>query len=394
MATHILVECAELIATVKVGVLQLLKPLQDQKKCEVRFCRTTDIKKEDIIWCDVFICVRGCERLEYSYIELCKLLDKYILYYLDDDLLEVPESSGCAEFYKDESIRFFLCQCIKNSHRLIGVNTVLLDKYRELTDVDTVLTRAPFVPDRPIGSEAQDRRIGILYAGSTDHKKIVQELLCPVFQRLHDRFGDLINIVVIGPEVTSGTPDWGTALPFFECYEDYRRYVTENTFDIGLAPIYDTPFYHCKYYNKFLEYTSLGAVTIATDSDPYRQIMENRENGFLCGNTADEWYETICEAICDAALRSDCLNNAQDIVGRLFAPEMVAQQLAQEVPELITYQAPVKDPKEIHMPDARLVFYRDRLRLLWNRYRFLCVFVVPYKAVKKILKFFRRLLSD
>lgn len=394
MATHILVECAELIATVRVGVLQLLQPLQDQKQCEIRFCRAVDIKKEDICWCDIFICVRGCERLEYSLIEIFQSLDKYVLYYLDDDLLEVPESSGCAEFYQDESIRYFLRQCIKKSHRLIGVNPVLLEKYGTLTGVETVLTRAPFVINRPTLSENQSERIGILYAGSTDHKKIVQELLCPVFQRLHDAFGDKISIVVIGPEVTSEKPEWGTVLPFFECYEEYRRFVEENKFAIGLAPIYDTPFYHCKYYNKFLEYTSLGAVTIATDSNPYRQIMRNRENGFLCGNAVDEWYETISEALCNVELRNACLAAAYDIVEKQFAPQTVVRQLVKEIPELVTYRAPFKNPKDIHLPDTRLCFYLDRLRLLWNRYHFLCVFVVPFKAVKKVLKYFRRLLSD
>ena len=57
--THILVECPALIASVQVGVLNALAPLEG-RICEVRFRETRRLKRKDIQWCDIFVCVRVC----------------------------------------------------------------------------------------------------------------------------------------------------------------------------------------------------------------------------------------------------------------------------------------------------------------------------------------------
>ena len=52
--THILVECPEKIASVKVGVLDALHPLEETAAI-VRFCETRNIRPEDICWADVLV---------------------------------------------------------------------------------------------------------------------------------------------------------------------------------------------------------------------------------------------------------------------------------------------------------------------------------------------------
>lgn len=385
MATHILVECPELIASVKVGVLELLAPLERQGKCEVRFQRTSALSKRDLQWCDTLVCVRGCESFNYSVIKACRQMGRFVLYYLDDDLLHVPEHSGSYQFYHNKDIQFFLKACIKNSDCLCGVNSLLLEAYSRWGTSPAVLTKAPFClskAERKGGSDC----IKIVYAGSTDHLRIVRELLCPVFERLKREFGDAVDITVIGPKVDVRDAGWGHVVGFMDSYEQYRNYMESGQFDIGLAPVYDTMFYRCKYYNKFLEYTSIGAVTICTDGMPYASIVIDRQNGFLCGNTVEQWYEAICTAVRDPILRKNCLEQARHMIEAQFHPQAVAEQLEMEIPQLTSHHAPQWDLKDIRLPNGRTAFYKARVRQLWHQYWIACIPIMVWKFIKKVWK--------
>ena len=85
--THVLVECPDLIASVQVGVLNVLAPLEGTI-CEVRFRETRRIRRKDIQWCDILICVRGCEVSTAMIISEAKRHGRLVFYFLDDDLLQ------------------------------------------------------------------------------------------------------------------------------------------------------------------------------------------------------------------------------------------------------------------------------------------------------------------
>ena len=72
MPTHILVECPELIVSASLGVISALKPMEERGLLQVRFMRTTDIRKKDISWTDTLITVRGCEPLTVNIIKQAK----------------------------------------------------------------------------------------------------------------------------------------------------------------------------------------------------------------------------------------------------------------------------------------------------------------------------------
>jgi glycosyltransferase involved in cell wall biosynthesis len=69
------------------------------------------------------------------------------------------------------------------------------------------------------------------------------------------------------------------ALGWVERIEHYLHAVGE--FDVWVAPYRDTPFNACKYPTKFLESSILGIPLIASDIEPYRNVIRHGENGFL-----------------------------------------------------------------------------------------------------------------
>lgn len=65
-------------------------------------------------------------------------------------------------------------------------------------------------------------------------------------------------------------------------------------FDIGLVPLLDEDFNQIgKSDLKFLEYTAIGAATVASNVGQYRHTISNKNTGMLVENTDDDWYEAI-----------------------------------------------------------------------------------------------------
>lgn len=66
--------------------------------------------------------------------------------------------------------------------------------------------------------------------------------------------------------------------------------------DIGLAPLEDNDFNKAKSELKWLEYSALGAVTVASKIGPYTRAIEHDKNGKLCGSNGS-WYKGLEELI-------------------------------------------------------------------------------------------------
>ena len=199
MPTHILVECPELIVSASLGVISALKPMEERGLLQVRFMRTTDIRKKDISWTDTLITVRGCEPLTVNIIKQAKKAGRLIIYYLDDDLLHIPAESLSREYYDDPIIREGMKKSLELADILWGVNPNIKNRYLQFTQGRWIQNRVAKVPEN-ILQTGPDLPIKILYAGSIDHEVIVREILAPVALRLYDKYGERVDFTFIGAD--------------------------------------------------------------------------------------------------------------------------------------------------------------------------------------------------
>ena len=176
-------------------------------------------------------------------------------------------------------------------------------------------------------------------------------------------------------------------VPFFSDYAAYRRFVEDGHFVLALAPVRLSRFYQCKYYNKFVEYTSIGAVGIYSDGPLYRQIVTDGENGFLCENTPEAWANAILCAAEDPQRLADILHRSEAVLRGQFDEKTVAEELTAQLPELLTYYAPQLPRHFFRLPNARLVFYRGRAAFLFRTYGVLAIPIMLWKAIKKVCHF-------
>lgn len=381
--TKILVECPQQIASVRVGVLEPLRPLENAGVCQVHYRDTKDITKDDIVWCDVLICVRGCEYPTLRVVQAAKAAGRFLIYFLDDDLLNIPSGNASSNYYRDNKIKVNLTRILEMCNVLWAVNQRILSKYGQYVS-HSVLLRVPAMIRRPppkIGGQ-----VHILYAGSADHNGLIQELLVPAIKRILEDYKQKVDFTFIGADPNLRYTTGVQYYPYFESYDEYQKTVLKGNFSIGLAPVYDTPFYACKYYNKFIEYSSCGIVGIYSNCEPYQEVVVHRVNGILCENTAESWYQAIKQMVDSPqdAHRMACAG--AKILEEQFTYQAVAQSIKEQMPEVTSFQGPLISEEDVHLPPMKLIFYQERILLLCRIYGMLAAFVIPIKAVKKIFK--------
>jgi glycosyltransferase, group 1 family len=379
MKTNILVECPELISSVKIGVLDLLENIEG---CNVKFKRTSTITKHDILWSDVVISVRGCEKASLKIIESANRAGRYTIMFLDDDLINIPLDLDSTKYYNDQKLKKYILEILSKCQILWAVNPKIIEKYSKYT-----ITKKGILGKVPMKIEIEKKEctepLKVLYAGSIDHKQTLQKIIKPVIKKFDEIIKDKITFTFVGanPEI-----DRTAHYNYFQDYKSYKKFVIEGKFDIGLAPIETTEFYKSKYYNKFLEYTSIGVVGIYTDTEPYNLIVKDGINGFLCENAPEKWCLKIEKIIENPSKISEILERAQKQVREDYNIEIVSDEILTLIPELIEYKAEEINIKKIRLENIKLIFYMERIQLLIRIYGIKSIIVIPYKILKKIIK--------
>ncbi|KHD13831.1 glycosyl transferase family 1 [Clostridium butyricum] len=377
---NILVECPELIASVKVGVLKPLEPFIEKYKCNVIYKRTIDIKTKDICNCDIFITVRGCEFMTLQIVKIARKLNKTIIYYLDDDLLNVPIGPWCPEEYYNQVVRKNLITVMSYCNILWGVNNLICEKYLKYTkDKIWISNRTPMSIEPSI--EDNEQKLHILYAGSESHSKVLQENLSKVIEAVAIKYSETVDFTFIGANSGINNLNNVKNIPTIKNYDKYKEYVRNNNFSIGIAVIKDEPFFHCKYYNKFLEYTSINCVGIYTNCKPYTYVVKNNENGILCNNTYDEWYKSIEMLIINKKLRDKCLKNAKEYVNEYHNNISTEIHLEQQLKPYLKKSENKKTLK--FLPSLKLIYIYSRIDMIYKEFG---IFKGSIQIIKKILR--------
>jgi len=385
--TRILVECPQLIASVRVGVMEPLRPLVEKECCELRYRDTKEISRGDVAWSDVLITVRGCEYPTLRIVQAAKRAGKFLIYFLDDDLLDIPRGNSSTDYYSDNKIKVNLTKIMSECDVLWAVNQKVIEKYQKWCG-RAVLSKVPAEPRRE--PPKLEGVFHVLYAGSVDHSGIVQEKLSPAVVKLLTEFPCKLDFTFIGADPgIKGLPGVRYC-PYYESYEAYQEAVLNGGFSLGLAPAYHTPFYACKYYNKFIEYTQYGIAGIYEDFEPYIQVVRDGENGFLCQGGPEDWYERMKEVLLSPKDVRRVAREAQAQMRMQFSYESIGQALREDIPELVNYRAPAVQESAVALPSMWWLFNRERIQLLFRMYGLVAVAVILWKTVKMIVKRIRR----
>lgn len=337
--TKVLLIYPSMIPSVKLCALEPLLFLQEQGEIILKHYQSSHLKLEKCIWCDVAIYVRGDSEVDVAWAQFMKRNGKYVIYILDDDLINIAPNLTVTEYYQRKSVRSSIKELIYISDCFLSPSPLLIQKYGHLSKRSAQIEEPCLIAGNPQLFKAETP-VKIGYAGSVDREADLNTLLDTVVKEILELYGDRVRIEFLGARPECVEKYSLTHYPYTNSYEAYQRKMRELNWDIGLAPLSDTPFNNCKHYNKFIEYASFGIVGLYSDVQPYNRIIKSGVNGFLCVNEKSQWVKILSQMIDNPEKLLETRRRTYKQVTENFSVAKIAQQFTEAEPQVLNYHSP------------------------------------------------------
>lgn len=299
---HVLLIYRKMIPSIRLCGHCQLEYLAQKGALEYRAVREMKLKAADLNWADIVLLGRSDNWYVHQLAKRLYDAGRYLIYILDDDLLNIPPEVSSAKYYGQKEIQGYIRNIIALSDAILSPSPLLLEKYAtngrraiqiEEPAIDPVEYK-PHAPDKPV-------KIG--FAGSIDRACDLERILRDALIYVKREYGDRVAFEFFGAIPSFAEELNATCIPYCDSYDEYRRTLNERQWDIGLAPMPDTPFHACKHYNKFVEYAEAGVVGIYSNVYPYTRIASLSNCVILCDNNTEEWADVIQRLIDDREYR-------------------------------------------------------------------------------------------
>lgn len=284
-------------------------------------------------WCDVLYMIRPNNAVFGRIARMVKQNGIIVCFFLDDDLLHLPEGSIDMPWRKRG-----LAYSAEFSDILVSSSPYILNNYSDNFGISRKVCVDTAVPSNDIKQHYKgNERTKIVYAASTGHIALFDKFIRPILHQLDDKAGDRISLTFMGVHPELHINEFKMPIEYIGPLplNEYRRRINEENFDIGLAPLVSNEFTKCKYFNKFIEYAMFGIVGIYSETEPYTFIIEDHKNGILVKDEPVDWLNAIYSLVDDSELLEKCKKNAYNLLDEKFNPEKVIRKFLDGIPELI-----------------------------------------------------------
>lgn len=298
-------------------------------------------KKYDVFWAVHYF-------HEQNQVAQCFNAQKYnkmLIYDLDDNYLDLPESNPVFEkFFKEENGQKYssrnkatLSTALSFADALTVSTEPLKERMeRHMRDVFRIEKPIYVIPNmndladfdfKPAAKHKNNVIIG--YQGSTSHNEDLVMVL-PAIRNVMSRHSH-VYLEILGAvdrkHLDLFFGDWDLKLlervamiPSTKVFNDYPKVLSQQKWDIGIAPLVDSAFTRSKSHIKWMEYATYKIPCVASHVYPYFMPLEGRntivdgETGFLC--RPPEWESKLERLVLDKRLRTKIGENAYEAIKR------------------------------------------------------------------------------
>lgn len=258
-------------------------------------------------------------------------VDAAVVVHLDDDLLAVPAELGSSKHahYTDPARMAALRLTLDKSDLIYASTNPLADRLRQ-HGVRTPITAGDIYC--PAGKAPARGRLPstgpvIGYMATGGHGADL-ELVLPAIKRLLSdiptlRFETLGTIRP--PEALRVFGARAAHYPGLANYEDFMERLNDLGWWIGIAPLADTPFNRCKADTKWVEYSTCGIPTIASDLPVYHRACASGAGALA--TTAMEWEQRIRTLLSDRSARGKMAALAADRLEQDYKLSILTAQI-------------------------------------------------------------------
>lgn len=230
-----------------------------------------------------------------------------IVFFMDDDVLDVKASAGMPLRYRFKLLRLAACRkrWLQRRQVQLWVSTPYLQ--RKYADWNAqVLLPKPVAPPMPL--------CRVFYHGSASHAAEVR-WLHPIMAEALEREPQL-SFEIVGNwrvyRMYRNLPRVSIVHPMK--WSNFQSFAATPGRCIGLAPLLDLPFNHARSYTKFFDITGCGAVGIYAAHSIYADIVTHDINGILAPMEPSAWVEAIVRLARNPQHRLGLLHNAVERV--------------------------------------------------------------------------------
>lgn len=366
----------ELIPSVVLCAYTQLEYLNNSKEILFKHCKTADVTSQDLNWADVVFMVRSDSYYEEELAKLVKRKSKYLVYVLDDDLLNVSKDLESYCFFNTVEVRQRIKNIIYISDCIMSPSNDILENYSNNKHKKVLIEQPAIMQENSNHISANDK-IKIGFAGTIDRQSDLDLFLTNVIKKVKTIYNEKVDFEFFGAKPLVCTEMGLVHYEYEENYNLYQKKMSELRWDIGLAPIADTSFNRCKHYNKYIEYGSYHIVGIYSNLAPYTKIIKDKHNGILCNNTEEEWLNAISVLIEDSILRESIKARIKKDISEHFAIEVVVEKFRKELEEISKNTAPSRHITSLTLLKTKSFVWRIFLFIKRNHIYF------PIKVVKK-----------
>ncbi len=228
----------------------------------------------------------------------CRRTNTRLIYDLDDDLLSIPPDHADAADLRPKAR--VVEQLVRGASR-VWVSTPALARRLKPLRGDVVVV--PNGLDERLWADPPGPRayrqgpMRVLFMGTATHDADFA-LVEPALSRLRDQFGERLHFDMIGVSVRSDLPDWVQRPHVWPSahlsYPAFVNWICQHPgWDVGIAPLADTPFNATKSAIKAMDYAALGLSVVASDVEAYRDTLSPDTGALLVPADPLAWAETL-----------------------------------------------------------------------------------------------------
>jgi glycosyltransferase involved in cell wall biosynthesis len=251
-----------------------------------------------------------------------------VVYHIDDDLLELPQTLG------DDILQRNAVTAVVDARRdmlatcdLVYASTPQLAETLRRRLGERSIFHGIYAPCLPVtqGDRVAPSADVIGYMGSRGHRHDLA-LVVPALVRLM-RERPALRFETFGTiEMPAPLQEFRGRVRHHQVNTSYRGFLRKLAslgWGVGIAPLEDTPFNRCKAPTKFIEYTSCGIPTAASDMPVYAATMPPG-GGRLVGT---DWHAALSELLDDRQGTRSRLRVAREHCATEFSLDRLAAQL-------------------------------------------------------------------
>lgn len=317
----VLVITAGLITSLEIGVIQPFKELRQKSKFQYEVRVEEDVSKELIASASIVVFVRNVEPSSYKYLEWAHELGKKTVYVIDDNFLELKENTPVGQYYADAQRRETFIRFLRHS-TLIKVDAPDLGDYIRSQFNRNVVYFPASVDFDWLDQDEQRKRendqLVIGYEGGAKEEDFAPVI--PALQRILEYYGGFVRLEFFGyvPPALADHPSVSYKGGEME-YKPFLRKLNQANWDIGLAPLADTPFNKGKTNNKYREYAACRIPGLYSNSPVYSHWVVPGETGVLVPHTEEGWFTHIKDLIENPPLRQHIKEQAEAAARQHFS---------------------------------------------------------------------------